>query len=44
MNELIPVNEPLLNLMESDDNAMINSIRQNTKIGRPCGYESFIKK
>ena len=31
-------------LMESDDNAMINSIRQNTKTGRPCGDESFIKK
>ncbi|MBE7546020.1 MAG: hypothetical protein K8F34_08540 [Candidatus Kuenenia stuttgartiensis] len=30
--------------MESDDNAVINGIRQNTKTGRPCGGKSFIKK
>jgi hypothetical protein len=30
-------------LMESDDSAVINNIRQNTKTGRPCGDESFIK-
>ncbi|MCZ7611856.1 MAG: hypothetical protein M5U17_17065 [Ignavibacterium sp.] len=30
--------------MESDDNAVINGIRQNTKTGRPCGGKSFYKK
>lgn len=29
-------------LMESEDKAAINNIRQNTNTGRPCGDESFI--
>jgi len=34
----------LLYLMERDDEILINSIRQNTKTGRPCGNEVFVKK
>jgi len=30
-------------LPESDDNIVINNIRQNTNTGRLCGDESFIK-
>lgn len=33
-----------LYLMERDDNTLINNIRQNTKSGKPCGDEPFIKK
>jgi putative transposase len=31
-------------LMEGDDDKLIQKIRQNTKTGRPCGGEDFIKK
>jgi hypothetical protein len=31
-------------LMEGDDDKLIQKIRQNTKTGRPCGDEDFIKK
>ncbi|MBI3399068.1 MAG: hypothetical protein HY026_07545 [Deltaproteobacteria bacterium] len=31
-------------LAERDDETAINSIREHTKTGRPCGGKSFIKK
>jgi len=29
--------------MEDTDETLINNIRENTRKGRPCGEESFIK-
>jgi putative transposase len=31
-------------LEEKDDNSLIQTIRENTRIGRPCGDDNFIKK